>query len=213
MPPGESSMPFRLTAVVVACLAVVPAVQAQTNRIDMVAPFAPELARHGTYPIGVRTFDVTDRGRIDVLNTKEGAPNARYDRRLVLEVWYPATLAPGQQPGGATRVITRDPSITAVLYGRAVRGAAPITGAGAYPLVIVSHGYPGNRFLMSHLCENLATKGFVVVAIDHPDSTYDDQQAFASTLFNRAYDQLFVLDEVARLGATGSGHLDRKSVV
>lgn len=187
-------------------LAVASAVTAQTNRIDMVAPFAPELAKHGTYTIGVRTFDVTDRHRIDVVNTKEGAPNARYDRRLVLEAWYPATLAPGQQPGGATRVITRDPSITAVLYGRAVRGAAPNATAGAFPLVIVSHGYPGNRFLMSHLCENLATKGFIVVSIDHPDSTYDDQQAFGSTLFNRAFDQLFVLNEIARLGRPGSGH-------
>ncbi|MEQ1727651.1 MAG: dienelactone hydrolase [Vicinamibacterales bacterium] len=199
-------MRFRLTAVLVACLTVASVAGAQTNRIDMIAPFAPELARHGGYTIGVRTFDVTDRNRIDVLNTTEGAPNARYDRRLVLEAWYPATLEPGQQPGGATRVITRDPSVTAVLYGRAVRGAAPVAADGPFPLVIVSHGYPGNRFLMSHLCENLATKGFVVVAIDHPDSTYDDQQAFGSTLFNRAFDQLFVLNEIARLGGTGSGH-------
>ena len=199
-------MRLRLTAVVVACLALAPVAYAQTNRIDMVSPFAPELARHGTYDIGVRTFEITDRNRVDVVNTKEGAPNARYDRRLVLEAWYPAQLEPGQQPGGATRVVTRDPAVTAVLYGRAVRGAAPLTTAGAFPLVIVSHGYPGNRFLMSHLCENLATKGFVVVAIDHPDSTYDDQRAFASTLFNRAFDQLFVLNDVARLGTRGSGH-------
>jgi predicted dienelactone hydrolase len=44
------------------------------------------------------------------------------------------------------------------------------------------------------------------VSIDHADSTYDDQQAFASTLYNRAFDQLFVLDEMARLAAPGSGH-------
>lgn len=199
-------MRFRLTAVLVACLVVASAADAQTNRIDMVAPLAPELAHHGSYTIGVRTFDVTDRNRVDVVHTTEGAPNAHYDRRLVLEAWYPARLEAGQQPGGATRVITRDPSITAVLYGRAVRGAAPLTTDGAFPLVIVSHGYPGNRFLMSHLCENLATKGFVVVAIDHPDSTYDDQQAFGSTLYNRAFDQLFVLNEIARLGQRGSGH-------
>jgi len=35
--------------------------------------------------------------------------------------------------------------------------------------VIISHGYPGNRFLLSHLAENLASKGFVVAAPDHPD--------------------------------------------
>ena len=27
---------------------------------------------------------------------------------------------------------------------------------------------------MSHLGENLASKGYVVVSIDHPESTYDD---------------------------------------
>jgi predicted dienelactone hydrolase len=58
---------------------------------------------------------------------------------------------------------------------------------------------------MSHLGENLASKGFIVASIDHKDSTYDDQQAFASTLYNRAFDQLFVLNEMDRLGKPGSG--------
>lgn len=195
----------RLFAIAVVCLAVVIAASAQTNRIDLISPLAPELAKIGPYTTGVRTIQATDHNRIDILNTKEGAAEVRYDRTLRLEVWYPARLAPGQQPGGAQRVITRDPDVTAVLYGRAVRDAAPATGDSAFPLVIVSHGYPGNRFLISHLGENLATKGFVVVAIDHKDSTYDDQQAFASTLYNRPFDQLFVLNEMARLGAPGSG--------
>ena len=58
---------------------------------------------------------------------------------------------------------------------------------------------------MSHLGENLASKGYVVVSIDHPESTYDDLKAFGSTLYNRPFDQLFVLNEMARLGAAGSG--------
>jgi predicted dienelactone hydrolase len=58
---------------------------------------------------------------------------------------------------------------------------------------------------MSHLGENLASKGFVTVSIDHKDSTYDDQKAFGSTLYNRAFDQLFVLNEMDRLGQAGSG--------
>ena len=66
-----------------------------------------------------------------------------------------------------------------------MRDAAPAAAAGGYPLVILSHGYPGNRYLLGHLGENLASKGFVVASIDHPDSTYDDQKAFASTLYNR----------------------------
>jgi predicted dienelactone hydrolase len=131
---------------------------------------------------------------------------------LTLEVWYPATLAAGQKPGGEYRTITRDPAIAVTLFGTAVRDAAPrlrqgsgAAGSGAYPLVIISHGYPGNRYLMSHLGENLASKGFVTVSIDHKDSTYDDQKAFSSTLYNRSFDQLFVLNEIDRLGQNGSG--------
>ena len=94
------------------------------------------------------------------------------------------------------------PAVSATLHGQAVRDAQPVKGA--FPLVIISHGYPGNRYLLSHLGENLASKGFVTVAIDHTDSTYEDQLAFASTLYNRPLDQLFVLNEIERLGQSGS---------
>ena len=178
---------------------------AQQNRIDVVTPSAPELAPYGKYAIGARTLQVTDKNRPDILDTKEGGPTARYDRTLTLEVWYPAALAAGQKPGSDYRAITRDPAITATLHGQAVRDAAPQTTDGPFPLVIISHGYPGNRYLMSHLGENLASKGFIAVSIDHKESTYDDQKPFASTLYNRAFDDLFVLNEMDRLGKTGSG--------
>jgi predicted dienelactone hydrolase len=175
------------------------------NRVDTVTPFAPELASYGPSPIGVRTIEVTDRNRPDILNTKEGGPVARYDRTLAVEVWYPAILAPGQAPrGDYPGVITRDPAVVVTLHGRAVREAAPAPHEGGYPLVIVSHGYPGDRYLLAHLTENLASKGYVVASISHRDSTYDDQKAFASTLYNRPFDQAFVLNEMARLGGKDS---------
>ena len=71
--------------------------------------------------------------------------------------------------------------------------------------MLISHGYPGNRFLLSHLGENLASKGYVVVSIDHTDSTYSDQGAFPSTLYNRSPDQFFVLDSMARLNVEDRG--------
>ena len=199
--------------IVILTILATAGVSAQLNRVDTVTPSAPELASYGTRDIGVRTIQVTDKNRPDILSTKEGAPTARYDRTSTLEVWYPATLAQGQQPGGEYRTITRDPALTVTLFGAAVRDAAPArlrqgsgeAGSGGYPLVIISHGYPGNRYLMSHLGENLASKGFVTVSIDHKDSTYDDQKAFGSTLYNRPFDQLFVLNEIDRLGQKGSG--------
>jgi predicted dienelactone hydrolase len=192
----------RVLIILLLCLTAV--VSAQHNRIDIVTPSAPELAAYGANDIGVRTIQVTDKNRPDVLNTREGAPVVRYDRTLTLEVWYPATLAAGQKPGGEYRVITYDAAITATIYGKAVRDAG--LRPGPHPLVIISHGYPGNRYLMSHIGENLASKGFIVVSIDHKDSTYDDRKAFASTLYNRPFDQLFVLNEIDRLGKAGSGH-------
>ena len=196
----------RLVLVILAVMAAdQPPAAAQDNRIDTVAPSAPELAAFGAYAIGVRTMQVTDRNRPDILKTSEGGATARYDRTLTLEVWYPASLGAGERPGGDYRVITRDPAVTATLHGRAVRDAAPVAADGPFPLVIISHGYPGNRYLMSHLAENLASKGYVAVSIDHAESTYDDQKGFASTLYNRPFDQLFVLSEIARLGAAGSG--------
>ena len=179
-------------------------VAAQDNRIDVVTPMAPELAAFGAHAVGVRTITVTDRNRPDILRTKPGGPTMRYDRSLVLEVWYPAIPSPATARG-EYRAIMRDPSVTVTLRGKAERDAAPMSTEGPFPLLILSHGYPGNRFLLSHLGENLASKGYVVVSIDHTESTYDDLQAFASTLYNRPYDQLFVLHELARLGAPTSG--------
>ena len=195
----------RILVAVALVASLAGAATAQNNRIDIITPLAPELAGYGQHDIGVRTIQVTDKNRPDILNIKEGGPTARYDRTLTLEIWYPAKLAAGQKPGGEYRVITRDPAVMATLYGKAVRDAAPDATAGGFPLVIVSHGYPGNRFLMSHLAENLASKGFVIASIDHKDSTYDDQKNFASTLYNRSFDQLFVLKEIARFSGAGSG--------
>jgi hypothetical protein len=100
-----------LTVVVLSLSSAV--VLAQQNRIDTVSPAAPELASYGTSDIGVRTIQVTDKNRPDILNIKDGGPIVRYDRTLTLEVWYPATLAAGQKGGGEYRVITRDPAVTA----------------------------------------------------------------------------------------------------
>ena len=52
--------------------ALAPLAGAQDNRIDHVSPMAPELAAHGAFAVGVRTLQAVDRGRPDILNTKDG---------------------------------------------------------------------------------------------------------------------------------------------
>jgi predicted dienelactone hydrolase len=181
---------------------------AADNRIDGVRPDAPELAAYGPSPIGVRTLRLVNPGQMDVLKAQAGQPVPLYDRPLTVEVWYPSQPHPqGIQPAslrpapGEYRTLTRDPQLTVTIRGKALRDAAPAVPAKPHPLVIISHGYPGNRYLLSPLAENLASKGYVVASIDHTDSTYGDQAAFASTLLNRPLDQLFVLDAMARLNA------------
>ncbi|WP_372614876.1 alpha/beta hydrolase family protein [Aquicoccus sp.] len=164
------------------------------NRIDTVRPDAPELAAFGAFPVGVQERQFTVSDRIDILNVTEDATPS-YDRPLTVEIWYPA--AQGTEPGTTYDTVIRDGETATTLHGRAARDAAPADGR--FPLVVISHGYPGNRFLMSHLGENLASKGYVTVSVDHTDSTYSDQSAFGSTLYHRPWDQKAVIDFMAGL--------------
>ncbi len=194
---------FRLailaTSLSCALLGVYTSAMAQDNRIDTIRPDAPELAKYGNLSVGVKTFNFVNPKQLDIARAKAGEPIPSYDRPLAVEVWYPARPAAAKPGDGEYQVFVRDGKTQITIRGKAVRDAQPDAGAGPYPLLIISHGYPGNRFLLSHLAENLASKGYVVASIDHTDSTYSDQAAFASTLLNRSLDQLFVLNEMARL--------------
>ncbi len=178
---------------------------AQENRIDLIRPDAPELAAYGDLAIGVRTIELSNPDQIDILRVEAGKEPPTYDRPLVVEVWYPAVQ--GGSPTPYEGVFLRDGETRVTLHGRATRDAEPRRGNGAYPLVIISHGYPGSRFLLSHLAENLSSKGYVVASIEHTDSTYNDQGDFSSTLVNRPLDQRFVLNEMARLADEEGGFL------
>ncbi|WP_299679537.1 dienelactone hydrolase [uncultured Roseobacter sp.] len=191
-----------------AAVAAILAAPALANPIDQIRPDAPELAPFGSRSIGVRTLEFVHPGQIDILRI-EGDEAPLYDRPLTAEIWYPA--ADGTAQGGSYQAILRDGKTEVTLTGRATRDAAPATGE-TYPLVLISHGYPGNRFLMSHLGENLASKGFVTVSIDHTDSTYSDQAAFGSTLYHRPVDQRFVLDQMAALDGDLGAIIDASTV-
>lgn len=159
------------------------------------------------YLVGVQTLDVINKDQVDVLNYAKDS-TATYDRKLRLEVWYPAEVTTSELityeevMGNAN---TDRPLIPFTFLGRSTRDAQPLLKDGPYPLVIVSHGYTGSRLLMTYLTENLASKGYVVVAIDHMESTFRDAAGFPSTLLNRSLDDLFVLKEISRLGTSGSG--------
>ncbi|WP_158768680.1 acetylhydrolase [Paraglaciecola sp. L1A13] len=154
----------------------------------------PELASPGQYAVGVKTLNVVHKKQ---LNTQTFTSQA--DRPLTLEVWYPA------DDKAATETLATYENVTRLhkpfsLIGTSHRDAAP-KASGQFPLVVLSHGYTGYRTIMYYLGEHLASHGYVVVGIDHTDSTTADVDfvnsgfsGFPSTLINRARDQQFVLD-------------------
>jgi len=171
-------------------------------------PDAPELSKRGMYSVGVLTLDLVHKNQVDILNSK-GDNEVRYNRPLRAEVWYPTegtsnSIETYQEVMG-TRGDSLRPLIPFAFNGRALRDAKPKKVAKKFPWVVVSHGYVGSRYLMTYLTENLASKGYVVVAIDHTDSTFKDANAFYSTLLNRAKDISFVVDAMEELGKGDSG--------
>ncbi len=188
----------------------IPSTQAQTKEFlyGDALPDAPELSARGSYEVGVQTINLVNPDQVDILNSK-GGKDPKYDRPITIEVWYPAEVEENANTAIYEEVMgtandSLRPLIPFTIKGRAYRNASPVTTDGIFPLIIVSHGYVGSRFLMTYLTENLASKGYIVAAIDHTDSTFKDANAFQSTLLNRPKDIRFVLNEMEKMGAQGS---------
>eukprot|EP01037_Dinobryon_pediforme_P006442 gene6442-6509_t len=128
----------------------------------------------------------------------------RAPRKLPLTIWYPALAsakAPhahyvpqvwGPQNGG--------PKARSGYTGAARLNAVPVRGA-HFPLVVFSHGYRNWATGFSDLAEHLASRGYVVAAIDHhdaePSSAMPRLVSFAMTVATRTADQRFVIDRLA----------------
>ena len=57
---------------------------------------APELAARGHWGVGVRTIEIVHPGQVDILKFDSATGKAPiYDRRLKLEIWYPAVIPSG----------------------------------------------------------------------------------------------------------------------
>jgi len=103
-----------------------------------------DFAARGPLPVGVRTLRLIDETRATPPNgTFGGAPS----RTLDTEVWYPAATAPSDT---------------------AVRDAPLDLGGAPYPLVLYGHALQDNRSGEAYVTEHLASRGYVVAAVDFP---------------------------------------------
>jgi predicted dienelactone hydrolase len=172
----------------------------------------PELGRMGELAVGTQSLELSFPARPKI--TIVGALTGRLPletRAVGVRLWYPATRAEGGVPTRYRHVVTNagKPDFVVDTQGRAVEGATPLSGGARYPLVVVSHGYRGWASHYSQLAETLASKGYVVAAIDHRDAGFNNAQtfqlSFGNVMLDRAQDQRQVVAELIGRAQTGTG--------
>jgi pimeloyl-ACP methyl ester carboxylesterase len=113
-------------------------------------------------PVGVKTFELED---------------------LTLEVWYPAAEDAAGQAGEIVDADGFVPDAVVALLGAvdlpgidsyAVRDAALRNTGEPLPVVLFSHGFGGFRTQSIDYTQHLASRGYVVVAPDHPGRMMGD---------------------------------------
>lgn len=158
---------------------------------------APELAALGNFAIGTSTIEVNSS--IEVKLTAAGVISE--PRSIRARVWYPAHSVQGSSTTSFEHVLPKQDgtSIKFAISSLAVTDAQAIAGQ-RFPVVIVSHGYNGWDSFMTWLTENLATKGYVVIAINHADERVTNPAefpvSFGNVLINRAADIRAVIDDL-----------------
>jgi dienelactone hydrolase len=104
------------------------------------------------FPVGRRTIVLADP--------------ARPQRRLAVDLWYPADVSAAA------------PSVYELFPGVAFSAASarhePPARAGRFALILFSHGRTGMRISYSLACEALAARGAVVASCDHPGDALAD---------------------------------------
>ena len=148
-------------------------------------------------PVGMVTRDYADPDR---LSWDRSGP-----RPLRTAIWYPAL--PGAE---------MTESVTAGLFvGGMVAPAAPLAGdARLYPLVLLSHGTGGSAVQMMWLGRFLASRGFIVAAVNHHGNTSVEPQRRAEGFllyWERARDLSRVLDRLLA-DETFGGRIDRARI-
>jgi dienelactone hydrolase len=171
----------------------------------------------GDRPVGATTVHLKDTSRADPWDPEIKA------RELMVSLWYPATARQGQRAAYMTakesELFMRESGVTGVPSDffhktgtNAVADAEPAGAASSLPLVILSPGFTKPRATLTGLAEELASRGYVVAAIDHVHESYatalpggrlatclacdfDSDFGFGSaTVKGRAADVSYVLD-------------------
>jgi len=130
----------------------------------------------GNYEIGTLSFEVTDHSRKELYGNQKDK-----DRRVVMQVWYPAEevkgydrvpwLKDGVPVAKGVAKVMRLPefilSHTSLVKSNSYLGAPISKDQENYPVIVLSHGWTGFRNLHTDVSELLASNGYIVIGINH----------------------------------------------
>ncbi|GAA1535261.1 lipase [Streptomyces albidochromogenes] len=154
------------TSVASAAPATPVAVAAETTRVRLELP-----APTGAFAVGRDTLHLVDKSRPDPWVPQAGA------RELMVSMYYPARPGGGRtapyMTKGEAQAFIDDRELTDAVSAKTLSDtrtharnpAAPVRGK--FPLVVLSPGFSVNRSTLTLLAEELASRGYVVAAVDH----------------------------------------------
>ncbi|MEW2417262.1 alpha/beta hydrolase [Streptomyces sp. NPDC046866] len=235
-------LPLMLTAAGTAAAAEPPAAPSAVPAPAAAAPdpagvVLPRLPRPtGRFAVGEETLHLVDDSRTDPW--ADSGP-----RELMVTMRYPAQRG----TGGPVRPYLTDEEARLLLASRdldrrvdhrslagtkafARSGARPV--AGRYPLVVLSPGFTVPRATLTSLAEELASRGYVVAAVDHAYETSGtafpggrvltclacdkakELKDYKAVSDNRARDVSFLLDRLtgARPAWRNAGLIDKRKI-
>jgi dienelactone hydrolase len=131
---------------------------------------ASELPRPtGPYAVGTYSLTLTDPTRREIFT--QAAQDAR---RVPVQVYYPAAASCSPAPffpAALANVFAGEmqltPGFERRMLGHACRNASVARTAGRLPVILFSHGLQFTHFSYTSILEELASQGYIVVAIDH----------------------------------------------
>ncbi len=185
----------------------------------------------GPHSVGTYTYHWIDHNRQERFTDED----FRDARQLIVQIWYPSVPEEGSKPapyfdhpeirGPALSAAGNFPSF-ALTYQHLTKTHsytdAPVTSGVQFPVLILSHGIMGTRFLHTSLIEELASHGYVVAALNHsydanvsvfpdgssadyrshigPEVAYEDSVTLRHRQLNtRVEDVRFILDQMEQI--------------
>ncbi|KAF7547426.1 hypothetical protein G7Z17_g7748 [Cylindrodendrum hubeiense] len=139
----------------------------------------------GPHPVALRVQSMTDKSRIDPYSPE----NDRHKRKLMTSLFWPID----DKASCTTKQVAYMPPATAEAYGQqaaamglsnetfaeltlgvcdisSIKGCSSKSKIPKYPLAVFSPGSGISRLLYSNMARSLASRGYVVITVDH---TYD----------------------------------------